>query len=1042
VFGDVVERSLDLLERRGRVSHTALRLEFDLDDATLAALVEELVDVLGAADDDGRVLTARAAPAPVPALLSTPAPATAIEAGARGAPATAAAAGGALAAAPPPDGRAVAVLVCELVTTPPPESLGRAVRGTVTARVHAICDEVARRFDAHAQPWVGDGVAIFLGHPRPHGDAAQRSVRCGWELMRAIDAAAGVLQREHGVAVGARVGIATGSADDDAGDPFGAIPRLAAAVQAAGAPGSVTVDGSTYVLVDTPASFEAHGEHALAPGAAPVALHRLVSALDTSSDAILSHAPAPLVGRSGERALLRALAERACAGTRSAVLLRGEAGVGKTRLVEALAELAGDELGMAVMHCECSPSHRGSPLHPLIDALRREDGARSIAPSPSDEASSGRSRAELLAALAETLAERARQRPLLVVVEDLHWADASTLELLGMLLDGPPELRLLLALTARQDVAPLPGAVLQLLDLAELSEAEMLRVVTAAAAGGALGDGVAGELALRADGSPLLAEELTRTMLATQDSEDRERIPATLFGCLMARLNRDGAARAVAQLAATVGRAFELELLQALGMLDRSELDWGLERLVADGVVHALTGDTYAFRHVLLQDAARSSLRRGELRAHNLRIARTLLERFPDLAAAEPERVARHLEYAGELVESVAHWQRAGVDAQRRGAQREAAAHFERGLTLTSRMANTPQRVELELALRVPAARALAAADGWTHPAAVTHRRRAVDLGALVEHGPQALRATLALTRQRILEGRVRDALTLARAQATGIRGAGKPELELEAACELGGALVLAGQPRKALEQLDRALELYDPSRDREHALRFGRDPAAIALTYRALALASIDDREGARAAAAAAAQILRARRHPFSEAWVHCGAATAALVCGERDVVEREAAIALEIAAREGFGGWHAHASVLHGWARVHAGEHAGGLQELRAGTAAWAATGAAILAPLQACLLAGGLLRCGETGEGLRAIEGGLAAVEAGERWCEPELHRCRAELLRADGQCEPASASARVAIVGARKMAAPAWERRALHTLAGFDRLARVA
>jgi hypothetical protein len=1031
VFGEVVERSLDLLERRGRISHTALRLEFDLDDETLAALVEELVDVLGAADDDGRVLSGRAGQATVPDVAVPSSPASPSASAAPAAPA---------AAAPPADGRAVAVLLCELALTPPPEQLDRATRATVTARVHAICDEVARRFDAHAQPWVGDGVAIFLGHPRPHGDEAQRAVRCGWELIRALDAARGVLEREHGVSVAARIGIASGTADDDSGDPFGTIPRLAAAVQAAGAPASVTVDATTHALAGAPASFEAHGSHALAPGSAPVALHRLVAALDAGA-AGRAHAPAPLVGRSGERALLRALAERACAGTRSAVLLHGEAGAGKTRLVDALAEIAGGELGMSVLHCECTPYHRGSPLRPLLEALRRSGAAASPVLAPSDEASSGRARRDALAALVRSLAERAAQQPLLIVVEDLHWADPTTLELLEMLLEGPPELALLLALTGRQDVAAPRGAALQLLEVTPLADADLLRVVTAAAAGGALADGVAEELAARADGSPLLAEELTRTMLATQDSENRELIPATLYGCLMARLNRDGAARAVAQLAATVGRTFDLELLQALGTLDASELDWGLERLIADGVVRHVAGGTYAFRHVLLQDAARSSLRRSALRAHNLRIARTLLEQFPAIAAAEPERVARHLEYAGELVESVAHWQQAGVDAQHAAAHREAAAHFERGLMLAGRMASTPQRVAIELALRVPAARAIAAAAGFAHPAAVAHRRRADALGALVEHAPQTLRATLGLTRQRLLEGRVSDALELAQAQAQAVRGAGEPELELEAACELGGALVLAGQPRKALDQLDRAFELYDPGRDRAHALSFGRDPAAIALTYRAIALASCDDREGARAAAAAAAQILRARRHPFSEAWVHCGAATAALICGERDVVGRESALALEIAEREGFAGWHAHASVLHGWARVHAGDHAG-LDELRAGVAAWDATGAAILKPWHASLLGAAMFVCGDSGGGLAAIDDGLAALKGGERWCEPELHRCRAELLRADGRRERASASAQQALVCARRMVAPAWERRAQQTLAGLDGVQRAA
>jgi hypothetical protein len=1028
-FGEVVERSLDLLERRGRVSHTALRLEFELDDEKLAALVEELVVVLGAADDDGRVLSGRAGPAqdmPAPPVLASGSPALAH-------PAAPAADLGA------PGRPKVAVLLCELAMTPAPEALGAATRSAVTTRAHAICDEVARRFDARARPWVGDGVAIFLGHPRCHDDEAQRAVRCGWELIRALDAARGVLDREHGVRVRARVGIATGPSGADAGDPFGPIAQLAAGVQAAGAADGVTVDATTHALVDAPASFEDLGAHRLTRSAAPVTLHRLVAPLDEASGERRANAAAPLAGRGAERALLRALAERASAGTRSAVLLRGPAGVGKTRLAEALRAIAAQELGMAVLRCECSPYHRGSPLHPILEGLRREGIAT---PPRDDAASSGRARREELAALVGTLGEQARRRPLLLVVEDLHWADPSTLELLGVLIEGAPELPLLLALTARQDLPLPPGAALQLLDLAPLGDEDMLRVVAAAAAGGALGDGVAQELAERAGGSPLLAQELTRTMLAMQDSENREMIPATLYGCLMARLNRDGAARSVAQLAATIGREFDLSLLRALGTLDEAELDWGLERLVADGVVSPTADGTYAFRHALLQDAARSSLRRGALRAHNLRIARTLLQRFPHVAAAEPERVARHLEYAGELVESVAHWQLAGLDAQRHAAHREAAGHFERGLMLTGRMASTPQRVASELSLRVLAARALAAIDGWEHPAAVAHRVRADALGALVEHGPQSLRATLGLTRQRLAEGRVTEALALARVQARAASAPGEAELQLEAACELGGVLVLAGQPVKALLQLDRALALHDPGRDREHALRFGRDPAATALSHRALALACRADGEGARAAAASAARVLRARPHPFSQAWVHCGAATAAVVCDEPTVAGREAAIALEIATREGFAGWHAHASVLHGWSRVLAGEHAAGHAELQGGVAAWIATGAAILRPWHACLLSAALLLCREPDAALLAVDDGLAAVAGGERWCEPELHRCRAQGLQALGRRSRANASAQVAVVCARKLGSPAWERRALGTLAGLGDMSRAA
>ena len=1032
------------------MSHNALRLEFGLSDTRLTALVEELVTVLDAADDDGGILTSRTTPASAPVAPPADeqpqrpeAPATEASPPPADDPPEPPADGSQEAPVPSAADVGVAVLLCELVFTPPPEALERDARSATTSRVHAICDEVARRFDAHAQPGVGDGVAIFFGHPRPHGDEAQRAVRCGWELVRAIDAARGVLEREHDVTVRARIAIAAGTTGAGADDPFGDLPNVAADVQAAGDPGSVTIDAATFALVASPAAFQPAGERRRSPDGEPVALHRLVRPLGGAPGAAPARSTAPVFGRSGERALLRALADRARAGTRSAVMLRGEAGIGKTRIVEALRDVAAGELGMAVLECRCSPYQRGTPLHPILQGLDRHDTPGSPAAAPEHDTSLGRARREQLAALVSALAGHARRSPLLLVVEDLQWADPSTLELLGMLISGPPDLPLLLVLTARQDVAPLPGAALQMIDLPRLGDGGLRRVVAAAAAGGALSDAVVAELAERAGGSPLLAEELTRTMLATQDSEDRELIPATLYGCLMARLNRDGAARAVAQLAATIGREFDHDLLQALGTLDASELDWGLERLVADGVVGPGRDDgTYAFRHALLQDVARSSLRRGALRAHNLTIARTLLATFPDVAAAQAERVARHLEYAGELPESVGHWQRAARDARQRGAHREAAWHLERALMLTARMASTPERVTLELELRVPAARAHAAVAGHGDPVAVAHRRRAVALGTLAEHTRQSLHATLGLTRQQLFDGRVGDALALARLQSVAAKSSIEPALRLEAACELGSALLLAGQPMQAVEQLDRVLELYDPVRDREHASRFGRDPAAVALTQRALALACLDDRDGARAAAASAAQILRARRHPFSEAWMHCGAATAALVCGEREIVGREAAIGLEIATREGFAGWAAHASMLQGSTRVLEGDRQHGLEQLRAGVTAWDATGAGAMRPWHACLLAGGLLSCGEIDEGALAIEAGLAAIKGGERWCEPELHRLRAELLQAGGQADRATASAQQAIVCARRMLAPAWERRAAQTLAGLAGMPRAA
>ena len=249
-FGEIVERSLSLLERRQRVSHTALRLEFSLDDTTFAALREELVDVLGAADDDGRILTARnghavatdsAAPAP-----RQPAPA---------------------AAATPRE--PITVLLCDLAETPELEALDHNDRAIVTARFHAICAEVAARLRGDVKPWVSDGVAIFFGHPHAQDEDALRAVRCGWEILRTLAAASEVIAHEFGLRVTARMGIATGHPGDgdgdDAGTAFGDTPRIAGAVQAAGAPGQLLVDTATYERTDTHFRFAPAGgdpEHA------------------------------------------------------------------------------------------------------------------------------------------------------------------------------------------------------------------------------------------------------------------------------------------------------------------------------------------------------------------------------------------------------------------------------------------------------------------------------------------------------------------------------------------------------------------------------------------------------------------------------------------------------------------------------------------------------------------------------------------------------------------------------------------------------------
>ncbi len=1051
-FGEVVERCVALIERRGRVSHTALRLEFRLDDETMAVLREELVEVLGVADDDGRVLTRRGLAPAQPA--DAPAPATADD-----------------------DGEQVTVLLCDLATTPATEALEREALDVVIARFQAICHEVARRLDGHLQPWISDGVAVFFGHAHAHDDDAFRAVRCGWEIQRAIGAARDVIEREFGVPIAVRIGIATGTSrvgatgpdGGDAANPFGDTPNMAARVQAVGEPGAVVVDAATYALAKEHFAFDDLGPHELTGRLEPIGLFRLGEPRgDGRRHSVLDDpAPTALVGRTSERALLRALAERAVAGTRSAVLLRGESGIGKTRLIQALRTTAEDELRMRRVHCSCSPYHRGSPLHPIAAGLRRlwrldgEDaparlagpvaeragfagdepaiallsallGLSAPAADPLPPMSARRRRRESLAAIQQALAGEAREQPLLIVVEDLHWADATTLELLGALLDGQHELPLLLAMSARPEFRPAWNATLQRLELRRLNRAETLRIIGLVAGETELADADLEELAKRAEGIPLLAEELTRAVLATQDDEDAP-MPQTLFGCLMARLDRDATERSVAQLAGTVGREFDAALLTTHDGSDGSALQWGLERLVADDVIVPTGLGTYAFHHPLMQEAARSSLRKHERRNHDRRIARSLLERFPDLAAAEPERVARHLEYAGETVEAVGHWQRAGLHALRQAAYREAGEHFERGLSLAStRMPDGPIRVSIELTLRVLACLPIAATRGWSSPEFAAHHARAIELATRIDGAPKLFATMLGLVSNRVICGEVEEAVALGRTQIAVAEAVGDPDLVLEAEYEVGAALVHLGRYRDGLAHLARTVELYDPVLHHKHAVRYGRNPAASALAHRAIALACRDDRTGTRHALKDARAVLRANPHPFSEAWVRCGAATVAVIYDERDAVLREADAVIKLATREEFPDWLAMAMVLRGWARVRAGEHEA-LEEARDGLTRWTSRGAVAMRPFLLGLYADAARLAGEHEFGLAAVEQALDPATGGERWADPELHRCRAELLRCSGDRYGAQRSAKQALAIARRTSAAGWERRAAITLA---------
>ena len=580
-FDDAVDGALDILRRRGRVSYDALKRQFDLDDDGIAALRHELVDVLGAANDErGELLTIRTAPAE-----------------------------------PKAERRQLTVLAADLVGSTAlsmrldPEDLRELMQV-----YQATCTRTIERLGGHVATWQGDGVFVLFGYPRAGEDDAIRAVTCAWEIVNDLGPARERFKRQHGISLAVRIGVHTGAAVvGDEGTTsawqthaFGGTPNIAARVAASAVPDTVAVTESTRRLTAGYFLYEPIGIQKLKGVSQPQELHRVTGPGKVRDRFTVSlvRGLTPLVGRDRERAHLAEAAERARAGLMAAVLITGDPGIGKSRLVHYVRQEA---VRLQQLHCQCSPYHRGTALHPVLEALRRrwglegdaesqlaalrsarpDDTPRDIAllaalldlpvpPGSPPLGSPQRQRADTLDVLVALLRAEARKSPLVLVVEDVHWIDPSTIELLGALLASGRDVPLLLLLTARPEFAPPwgPAAGLELLVLDRLSPEHARELIGHVAPAATTED--IDRLAAGTDGVPLFAEEMTRAVLESDEGD----IPTTLYGCLMARLDRDRATLTVAQVAAAIGREFGRDLLGLVCDLEPDQIDACLGELV------------------------------------------------------------------------------------------------------------------------------------------------------------------------------------------------------------------------------------------------------------------------------------------------------------------------------------------------------------------------------------------------------------------------------------------------------------------------------
>jgi tetratricopeptide (TPR) repeat protein len=819
-----------------------------------------------------------------------------------------------------------------------------------------------------------------------------------------------------------------------------------------------------------------------------------VSAAESRFEARHGGGVTPLVGRQLEMEVLGERWGRAREGAGQVVFLVGEAGIGKSRLADVLSERVAAEPALRLRH-QCSPHHGDSALHPVIERLARACGFSSRdAPEVrlgklesllSEEEGGGELQLPLLASLLaipldsryaplnmtpdqqkeatlEVLVEQviahAQREPVLLLYEDVHWADATSHELLARLVERIADVAVLLATTSRPDFSPpwLDHAAVTALTLSRIAPPLALDLVDHVASGRTLPEEVRAQIVSRADGVPLFVEELTKAVLESGQLEEQAdryvlsdtlgpvTIPSTLHASLLARLDRLARVREVAQLAAVIGREFSRELLVAVCDLDPVELAGAIERLIDSGLVFrrgAPENVWYVFKHALVRDAAYESLLKSRRREVHDRIAAELEERFPRVVESEPELLAHHFTEAGRAEPAVGYWLAAGRRAAERAAYTEAVAHLTRGLSLVEGLPGSAGRVRAEIELRVALGVPLMKHRTVSSPEVGENYRHARQLTEAIGDDRQRFPVLWGQWYHNMLSFEVRAACKVADELLEIGTTLADESFELEAHHCQWASRFLAGEHAASLQQSDRGVELYRA--DTHHRLMFiygGHDPGVCAHDVGALSLWLMGHSEQSQMRMARAREL--AQDLGQSSTLANCISKSlmlASFLC-DLDAITSLGEEILAYTRGEWAEQSRPHALAVLGWVAFERGLDAQGLRQMRDAVASglfedpWNVHSVS--------LVAAALARAGAADEALELIEEAISLSRRnGVAWWLPELLRVRGEALRrrpGDG-LEEAQASCWQAFDAARAQGATALQIRAAVSLqrgaAGF-------
>jgi tetratricopeptide (TPR) repeat protein len=724
---------------------------------------------------------------------------------------------------------------------------------------------------------MGDGILVYFGYPRAHEDEAERSARAGLDIVDAMAELNVAVSRPLGIELAMRIGIATGPVivEDQIGEGtasetavVGETPNLAARLQALAQPNQIVVSAATRAILGDHFDLEDLGAYELKGFGEPVPVWRVLSARHVESRfaATRTGRSVPLVGRQEEMGLLLRAWEGSCHGRGQVVLIQGEAGVGKSRLVAGLREAAGKDYIWVPMRC--SPFHRASAFYPIIEHLKhvfgwqpenaaqqrlakleaelggfrslpRSESVRLFAdllsvPVPEDRyprlsMTAQQQRDATLDAIIAWLIEVAEQSPVLMAWEDLHWADPTTLETLGMLIEQAPTAAMLVVATYRPELTPAwpQRSHMTPITLDRLERPEVETMVSHLAGSRPLPGEVVDHIVAKADGVPLYVEELTKAILGSGVLETRGdayvlngslaqlHIPETLQDSLMARLDRLPGLREVAQLGAVLGREFAYDMISALAGIEEQMLRSGLGQLVVDELLYQRgrpPRSRYLFKHALIQDAAYQSLLKRTRQQYHQQVAKLLEERFAEVASTQPELVAHHYTEANCPADAIAYWHKAGAAAASKSANLEAVEQFHRGLALVEALSDTRQRTERELDLQMALGPVLVATKIHSHPDVGRAYARGWELCRQLGDHSRGFTALRGLQLYHVNRAEMHESQHFAEEAMRVAERLDDPARLVGAHMAFGVTLLWQGKLEPALAQFRRGFETFDPN--------------------------------------------------------------------------------------------------------------------------------------------------------------------------------------------------------------------------------------